>query len=88
VPSKHQDALDAARWEVERIGRAIRGEEAPQPTLDPELEALKKRMRINFPDAPTASRSGAARGGNGSGRPLEVARRHDEQRRQEGDLER
>ena len=87
VPFKHQDALEAARWEVERIGRAMRGEDEPQPTLDPELEALKKRMRINFPDAPTAGRSSAGRGGNGSGRPLEVARRHDEQRPQQGGLE-
>lgn len=87
VPFKHQEALEAARWEVERIGRAMRGEGTPQPTLDPELEALKKRMRINFPDAPTAGRSSAGRGGNGSGRPLEVARRHDEQRPQQGGLE-
>ncbi|WJZ68487.1 helicase-related protein [Kocuria rosea] len=87
VPFKHQDALEAARWEVERIGRAMRGEETPQPTLDPELEALKKRMRINFPDAPTAGRSSGGHGGNGPGRPLEVARRHDEQRPQQGGLE-
>ncbi|WIG19338.1 helicase-related protein [Kocuria rosea] len=87
VPFKHQEALEAARWEVERIGRAMRGEDEPQPTLDPELEALKKRMRINFPDAPTAGRSSAGRRGNGAGRPLEVARRHDEQRPQQGGLE-
>ncbi|MEX5265898.1 helicase-related protein [Kocuria sp. CPCC 205231] len=87
VPFKHQEALEAARWEVERIGRAMRGEETPQPTLDPELEALKKRMRINFPDAPTAGRSSGGHGGNGPGRPLEVARRHDEQRPQQGGLE-
>ncbi|WP_257879869.1 hypothetical protein [Kocuria flava] len=87
VPFKYQDALEAVRWEVERIGRAMRGEETPQPSLDPELEALKKRMRISFPDAPTAGRSSAGRGGNGAGRPLEVARRHDEQRPQQGGLE-
>lgn len=87
VPFKHQEALEAARWEVERIGRAMRGEETPQPSLDPELEALKKRMRINFPDASTAGRSSASSGGNGPGRPLEVARRHDEQRPQQGGLE-
>ncbi|MCC5781730.1 hypothetical protein CRM73_01970 [Kocuria sp. CCUG 69068] len=87
VPFKHQEALESARWEVERIGRAMRGEETPQPTLDPELEALKKRMRINFPDASSAGRSSASSGDNGSERPLEVARRHDEQRPQQGGLE-
>lgn len=87
VPFKHQEALEAARWEVERIDRAMRGEEEPQPSLDPELEALKKRMRISFPDTPTAGCSSGGRGGNGSGRPLEVARRHDEQRSQQGGLE-
>lgn len=39
VSFKHQDAQEAARWEVERIGRAMRGEEMPQPSLDPDLEA-------------------------------------------------
>ncbi|MCM3486930.1 hypothetical protein [Kocuria rosea] len=87
MPFKHHDALEAARWKIERIGRAMRGEETPQPSLDPELEALKKRMRINFPDAPTAGRSSASSGGNGAGRPLEVARQHDEQCPQQGGLE-
>ncbi|MEX5262194.1 hypothetical protein [Kocuria sp. CPCC 205263] len=45
VPFKHQDALDAAWWEVGRIGGTLRGEAEPQPFLDPELEALKKTMR-------------------------------------------
>lgn len=46
LPFKHQDALDAARWEVERIDRTMRGEDQPPPILDPKLEALKNRMRI------------------------------------------
>ncbi|WP_270451710.1 helicase-related protein [Kocuria marina] len=87
VAFKHQDALEAARWEVERIGRAMRGEDTPQPSLDPDLEALKRRMRITFPDAPTAGRSNGDRSGNGVGRPSEVIRRHDEQRPQQGGLE-
>ncbi|WJZ68603.1 helicase-related protein [Kocuria rosea] len=87
VPFKHQEALDAARWEVERIDRAMRGEETPQPTLDPELEALKKRMRINFPDAPVTGRSGGSRGKTGSALPPEVGRQHYDQRPQESGLE-
>ncbi|MFF0991640.1 hypothetical protein [Kocuria nitroreducens] len=74
VPFKHQEALDAARWEVERIDRAMRGEETPQPTLDPELEALKKRMRINFPGAPAASRSTTGRESSTSGHSPQAAR--------------
>ncbi|WP_442910118.1 helicase-related protein [Kocuria sp. cx-116] len=87
VPFKHQDALEAARWEAERIGRAMRGEQTPQPTLGPELEALKKRMRVDFPDAPTAGGSGGARGGTSSGRPSEAALAHDDLRTREGELE-
>lgn len=87
VPFKQQDALEAARWEVERIDRAMRGDEEPQPSLDPELESLKKRTRISFPGTPTAGHSSAGRGGNGSGPPLEVARRHDEQRSRQGGWE-
>lgn len=86
VPFKHQDALEAARWEVERIGRAMRGEETPQPTLDPELEALKKRMRLESPQSSNGRRGGAQRGGSPVGHSPEVGRRHYEQRPQEDGL--
>jgi hypothetical protein len=59
APFRHQDALEAARWEVERIDRQMRGEDQPQPTLDAELEVLKKQMRAQFP---TASGAEPARG--------------------------
>ena len=36
-PFKHADALHKARWDVERIGREMRGGENPQPTFDAEL---------------------------------------------------
>nr|WP_176704916.1 helicase-related protein [Arthrobacter sp.] len=48
-PFKHEDALKSTRWEVERIGREMRGEDAPQPTFDAELEALRKSHRSDFP---------------------------------------
>lgn len=86
VPFKHQETLDAARWEVERIDRAMRGEQTPQPTLDPELEALKKRMRINFPGAPTAGRSAPGRESSTAGHSPEAARARYEQHRQEDGL--
>ncbi len=86
VPFKHQEALDAARWEVERIDRAMRGEQTPQPTLDPELEALKKRMRINFPGAPTAGRGTPGRESSMTGRSPEAARARYDQRPTEDGL--
>ncbi|MCQ9165485.1 helicase-related protein [Arthrobacter sp. STN4] len=54
-PFKHEEALKSARWEVERIGREMRGEEAPQPTFDAELEALRRSQRADFP-APAGQR--------------------------------
>ncbi|MUK02969.1 helicase [Vibrio cholerae] len=52
-PFKHADALDTAKWEVERIGREMRGEDSAQTTLTPELEALKRATRSSFPTPPT-----------------------------------
>lgn len=86
VPFKHQDALEVARWEVERTGRAMRGEEAPQPSRAPELEALKKRMRLESPQSSTGRCGGAQRGGSPVGHSPEVGRRHYEQRAQEDGL--
>lgn len=48
-PFKHANALQVARWEVERIGREMRGEENPQPTFDAELKAMQKIQRANSP---------------------------------------
>ena len=51
-PFKHAEALEAARYEVERIAKAMRGEDAQQTDLDPEQEALRRDMRPSFPKAP------------------------------------
>ncbi|WP_417221207.1 helicase-related protein [Arthrobacter sp.] len=51
-PFKHEEALKKARWDVERIGRQISGEEAPQPTFDAELETIRRLQRASFPAAP------------------------------------
>ena len=59
APFKHQEALEAARWDVERIDRGMRGENAPEPTLDAELLVLKKTMRANFPTRPQAQPAAA-----------------------------
>ncbi|MHA7146436.1 helicase-related protein [Arthrobacter sp. TmT3-37] len=48
-PFKHTEALEAAKWEVERITRTMNGEENPQPTIDPELLAHRRRMRLESP---------------------------------------
>ena len=48
-PFKHADALHKARWDVERIGREMRGEDNPQPTFDAELETMQKIQRANSP---------------------------------------
>ena len=58
-PFKHEEALKSARWEVERIGRAMRGENNPQPTFDTDLEALRKSHRSDFP-APAGQRPQAS----------------------------
>ncbi|WP_286166924.1 helicase-related protein [Arthrobacter sp. AQ5-05] len=55
-PFKHADALHQARWDVERIGREMRGEENPQPTFDAELKAMQKIQRANSP-VPVGTRS-------------------------------
>nr|AXV46415.1 helicase [Arthrobacter sp.] len=55
-PFKHADALHKARWDVERIGRQMRGEENPQPTFDTELKAMQKIQRANSP-VPVGTRS-------------------------------
>ncbi|WP_253907994.1 helicase-related protein [Arthrobacter sp. H20] len=51
-PFKHTEALEAARWDVERIGREMRGEDAAQTSLTPDLEELKRHMRLSFPKPP------------------------------------
>ncbi|MBO0910110.1 helicase [Arthrobacter sp. zg-ZUI122] len=56
-PFKHTEALEAARWEVERIGRAMRGEKNPEPTLDPQLDKFKRLMSRSFPSPPVAGHS-------------------------------
>lgn len=38
-PFEHLEALEGAKWEVERITRGMNGEENPQPTIDPELRS-------------------------------------------------
>ena len=48
-PFKYSEALEVAKWEVERITRTMNGEENPQPTLDPELQAHRRQMRAEFP---------------------------------------
>ncbi|MEG9250329.1 helicase-related protein [Arthrobacter sp. Soc17.1.1.1] len=48
-PFKYAETLDAAKWDVERITRTMNGEENPQPTIDPELLAHRRRMREQFP---------------------------------------
>lgn len=53
-PFKHEDALRAARWDVERIGRQMSGEEAPQPTFDAEFETIRRLQRASFLGAPVA----------------------------------
>ncbi|MEG9250171.1 helicase-related protein [Arthrobacter sp. Soc17.1.1.1] len=62
-PFKHTEALEKAKWEVERISREMRGEDAAQITLTPELEDLKRHMRMAFPNSPkpgqAADRTGA-----------------------------
>ncbi|KAA0973370.1 hypothetical protein FQ154_18510 [Paeniglutamicibacter gangotriensis] len=55
-PFKYADALHKARWAVERIGRQMRGEENPQPTLDAELKVMQKIQRANSP-VPIGTRS-------------------------------
>lgn len=51
-PFKHEDALKAARWDVERIGRQMSGEETPQPTFDAEFETIRRLQRLSFPSPP------------------------------------
>ncbi|WP_253905905.1 hypothetical protein [Arthrobacter sp. H5] len=51
-PFKHTEALEKAKWEVERISREMRGEDGSQTTLTPELEDLKRHMRVAFPNPP------------------------------------
>lgn len=48
-PFKHAEALQIARWDVERISRQMRGEENPHPTFDAELKAMQKIQRANSP---------------------------------------
>jgi hypothetical protein len=50
-------------------------------------KALKMRMLINFPGAPTAGRNSARGGGAGPERLPEVASRHYEQRQEAGGME-
>ncbi|TYC96642.1 helicase [Arthrobacter echini] len=49
-PFKHTEALEAVKWDVERITRTMNGEENPQPTIDPELLAHRQRMRAERPN--------------------------------------
>lgn len=53
-PFKHEEALKAARWDVERIGRQMSGEDAPQPTFDTEFETIRRLQRVSFPSPPVA----------------------------------
>jgi predicted RNase H-like nuclease (RuvC/YqgF family) len=55
-PFKHTDALQTAKWEVERINREMRGEDGAQTVLTAELEELRRDMRLV---TPTAERSGS-----------------------------
>lgn len=59
-PFKHADALEAARYEVARVARALRGEDPEQTSLDPELEALKRDMRLSYPTTPRPGKTVAA----------------------------
>jgi hypothetical protein len=75
-PFKHTEALEKATWEVERISREMRGEYAAQTTLTPELEELKRHMRMAFPNSPkpgqAAERTGVQiRPGHLPGRSIE-----------------
>ncbi|GAA1346603.1 hypothetical protein [Arthrobacter roseus] len=45
-PFKYSEALEVAKWEVERITRTMNGEENPQPTADPELQAHRRQMCV------------------------------------------
>ncbi|MHA7146494.1 helicase-related protein [Arthrobacter sp. TmT3-37] len=55
-PFKHTDALQTAKWEVERINREMRGEDGAQTVLTAELEELRRDMRLATP-TPKQSRS-------------------------------
>lgn len=70
-PFKHGKALEAAKWDVERIGRAMRGEDPAQTTLAPDLEALKRATRSSFPTPPTpgGTAGGAAKASPSNHRP-------------------
>lgn len=48
-PFKHTDALQTAKWEVERINREMRGEDGAQTVLTAELEELRRDMRLATP---------------------------------------
>ncbi|MBG6218980.1 N12 class adenine-specific DNA methylase [Arthrobacter sp. CAN_A6] len=51
-PFKYTDALDKAKWDVERVNREMRGEDGAQTSLTPELDELKRHMRSSFPNPP------------------------------------
>ncbi|MHA7241261.1 helicase-related protein [Arthrobacter sp. TMS1-12-1] len=70
-PFKHGKALEAAKWDVERIGREMRGEDPAQTTLAPDLEALKRATRSSFPTPPTpgGTAGGAAKASPSNHRP-------------------
>ena len=56
-PFKYTEALEDARWEVERISREMRGEDGAQTSLTPELDELKRQMRSSFPNPPKPGRA-------------------------------
>ena len=70
-PFKHGKALEATKWDVERIGREMRGEDPAQTTLAPDLEALKRATRSSFPTPPTpgGTAGGAAKASPSNHRP-------------------
>lgn len=59
-PFKHEDALKAARWDVERIGRQMSGEDTPQPTFDDEFQTIRRLQRANNPLPPLAGSSSSS----------------------------
>lgn len=75
-PFKHDEALKNARWDVERIGWQMSGEEAPQPNFDAAFETNRRLQRANSPLPPLA-------GSRSSSSPVEQPRRPQTQQARE-----